>query len=219
VWGCFTAGESKIHHKIKEGWKMQVFKKKEILKDVLEKRRNVIDLIVEMKDLAGLAIDLGFSALLLQDKKLAEKIKELKEEMDIKQYEIEIECMLAASSPEQALGLTSVMRVASAVADISDAVNEIIDSVLRGIPPHPTIKEALKAAAETIDYVNIKTDSKVVGKTIDEVTKGLANVIGLKREEVWSYQPGGEERIRAKDVLIVSGGKRRVSEVIKELRK
>lgn len=198
---------------------MQVFKKKEILKDVLEKRRNVIDLIVEMKDLSGLAVDLGFSALLLQDKKLADKITELKEEMDIKQYEIEMECMLAASNVEQALGLTSVMRVASAVADISDAVNELIDSVLRGIPPHPIIKEALKAAAETIDYVNIKKDSKVVGKTIDEVTKGLVDVIGLKREDVWSYQPGGEERIKTKDFLIISGGKRRVSEVIKGLRK
>jgi uncharacterized protein with PhoU and TrkA domain len=198
---------------------MQVFKKKEIIKDVLDKRRNVIDLIVEMKDLAGLAIDLGFSALLLQDKKLAEKITELKEEMDIKQYEIEMECMLAASNVEQAMGLTSVMRVASAVADISDAVNEIIDSVLRGIPPHPIIKEALKAAAETIDYVNIRKDSKVVGKTIDEVTKGLASVIGLKREDVWSYQPKGEERIKAKDFLIISGGKRRVDEVAKELRK
>lgn len=198
---------------------MQVFKKKEILKDVIEGRRNVIDLIVEMKDLAGLAVDLGFSALLLQDKKLAEKITELKEEMDMKQYEIEIECMLAASNIEQALGLTSVMRVASAVAAISDAVNEIIDGVLRGIPPHPTIKEALKAAANTIDYVNIKKESKTVGKTIQEITKGLVDVIGLKREDVWSYQPGGDERIKAKDVLIISGGKRRVNEIIKELRK
>jgi uncharacterized protein with PhoU and TrkA domain len=198
---------------------MQVFKKKEILKDVLEKRRNVIDLIVEMKDLSGLAVDLGFSALLLQDKRLAEKITELKEEMDMKQYEIEMECMLAASNVEQALGLTSVMRVASAVADISDAVNEIIDGVLRGIPPHPIIKEALKAAAKTIDYVTIKKGSKVAGKTIDEVTKGMADIIGLKREDVWSYQPSVEERIKAKDVLIISGSKRRVSEVIKEMRK
>lgn len=198
---------------------MQVFKKKEIIRDVIEKRRNVIDLIVEMKDLAGLAVDLGFSALLLQDKKLAEKILELREQMEIKQYEIEMECMLAASNVEQALGLTSVMRVASAVSDISDAVNEITDGVLRGIPPHPTIKEALKAAAKTIDYVNIRKGSKTAGKTINEVTKELVDVIGLKRDDVWSYQPGGEERIKAKDILIISGGKRRVHELMKEIRK
>jgi uncharacterized protein with PhoU and TrkA domain len=198
---------------------MQVFKKKEIIRDVIEKRRNVIDLIVEMKDLAGLAVDLGFSALLLQDKKLAEKIMELSEQMEIKQYEIEMECMLAASNVEQALGLTSVMRVASAVADISDAVNEITDGVLRGIPPHPTIREALRAAAETIDYVSIKKGSKTSGKTINEVTKELVDVIGLKRDDVWSYQPNGEERIKAKDTLIISGSKRRVREVIKEMRK
>ena len=70
-----------------------------------------------------------------------------------------------------------------------------------------------------VDYVNIRKDSKTVGKTTQDVTKGLVDVIGLKREDVWSYQPGGDERIKAKDVLIISGGKRRVNEIIKELRK
>jgi uncharacterized protein with PhoU and TrkA domain len=198
---------------------MQEVDKKEILKDILEKRRNVIDLIVEMKNLAGLAVDLSFSALLLQDKKLAEKVKELKEEMEIKQYEIEIECMLAASNSEQALGLTSVMRVASAVADICDAVSDISDSILRGIPPHPTIKEALEAAAKTIDHVKVRKDAKSVGKTIEEITKGNVDIIGLNREEVWSYQPNRDERIKPGDFLIISGGKRKVAEVVKEFKK
>ena len=198
---------------------MQLHKKKEILDDILKKKRNIIDLIVEMKNLSGLATDLGFSALLLQDRKLAEKVKELQEEMDTKQYEIETECMLVAKNPEEALGLTSVMRVASAVAGFSGAVGELVDSVLRGIPPHPTVREALKSATDTIDQITVSRSSKIAGKTIEDVTKNLVDVVGLKREDSWIYQPKSDERVRAEDVLVLSGSKRKLNEVMKEMRK
>ena len=197
---------------------MQLHKKKEILDDILKKKRN-IDLIVEMKNLSGLATDLGFSALLLQDRKLAEKVKELQEEMDTKQYEIETECMLVAKNPEEALGLTSVMRVASAVAGFSGAVGELVDSVLRGIPPHPTVREALKSATDTIDQITVSRSSKIAGKTIEDVTKNLVDVVGLKREDSWIYQPKSDERVRAEDVLVLSGSKRKINEVTKDMRK
>lgn len=178
--------------------------KKEILKDILEKRRNVIDLIVEIKDLAGLAIDLGFSALLLQDKKLAEKVKDLEEQMTIKQYEIETECMLAASEPEEALGLTSVIRVASAIGDILNALRELTDIIIRGIPIHPAISEGFKAAAHAIEYVKITKNSKLAGKNIEHATKEGADVIGLRRNDTWSYLPAPEEKIKTGDELIIS---------------
>ena len=194
---------------------MQVHKKKEIIEDILGKRRNVIDLIVEMKNLSGLAIDLGFSALLLQDKKLAEKVKQLAGEMDTKQYEIQTECMLAASNPQEALGLTSVIRVASAVADISNAVNSLTDIILRGIPIHPTVSEALKTAAMNVDYIKVKKKTEIDGKSIEEIIKYGIEILGLKREDVWSYQPKMEERVRAEDMLIISGGKRSLDEIRK----
>ncbi len=178
--------------------------KKEILKDILEKRRNVIDLIVEMKDLTGLAIDLGFSALLLQDKKLAEKVKDLEEQITIRQYEIETECMLAASDPEEALGLTSVIRVASVISDILNALRELTDIVMRGIPIHPAISEGFKAAAHTIEYAKASKNSKLIDKNIEQITKNGIDVIGLKRNDVWYYLPKPEEKIKAGDELIIS---------------
>ncbi len=197
---------------------MQLHKKKEIMDDILKKKRNIIDLIVEMKNLSGLAIDLGFSALLLQDKKLAEKVMELQEEIDTKQYEIETQCMLAANNLEEALGLTSVMRVASAVTGVTSAVNEIVDSVHRGIPPHPTVREALKSAARTVDQITVSKNSKIIGKTVDGVTQNIVNLIGLKRDEIWIYQPEQDERIRAGDILVLSGDKKKLHEVIKQVR-
>jgi len=191
------------------------YKSDAILRD-LHEGRNVVDLIVEMKNMVNLAIALGFSALLMKDQKIVDKIHELEEEIDIRQYEVEAECMLATKTPKDALELTSVVRLSSALEDISNAIKELIDSLARGIPIHPTIMKGLKDSVEVADSVEIKKRSKMVGKTIAEFTEDHVNVIGLKRDEKWTYLPKREELIAAGDVLIVSGSRRSVAVTIKK---
>ncbi len=191
------------------------YQSEEILED-LQKGKNVVDLIVEMKNMVNLAIALGFSALLMQDKNLVKKIHDLEEEIDIRQYEIEAECMLATKTPKDALELTSVIRLSSAMEDISDAIKELIDSLSRGIPIHPTILKGLKDSMEVADYLEIKKRSKAVGKTLEVFTEGKVEVIGLRREEKWLYLPSREELIKPGDVLIISGRRRMVGEMSKK---
>jgi uncharacterized protein with PhoU and TrkA domain len=169
-----------------------------------------------MKNMVNLAIALGFSALLMKDEKLVEKIHELEEEIDIRQYEIEAECMLATKTPKDALELTSVLRLSSAMEDISNAIKELIDSLSRGIPIHPIILKGLKDSIEVADYLEIKKRSKAVGKTIEEFTEGTVNIIGLRRGDKWFYLPEREMTISSKDVLIVSGERKGVSSIIKK---
>ncbi len=192
------------------------YKSEKILEDILEKEKNVVDLIVEMKNMVNLAIALGFSALIMKDQKLVDKIHELEEEIDIRQYEIEAECMLATKSPKDALELTSVLRLSSAMEDISNAIKELIDSLSRGIPIHPTILKGLKDSIEVADYIEIRKNSKSVGKSIGEYTGGLVNVIGLKRNEKWMYLPEKDQTISPGDVLIVSGSRKSVASVLKK---
>jgi len=192
---------------------------KQIKKTILDDDTNIIDLIVEMKDLAGLVVDLGFSALLLQDKKLAERIIELEEDMNMKQYKIETLCMLAANNKQDALGLISVMKVAAAAENISNAIKELTDTILRGIKPHPIIGEALKASAETVDYINTGKKNKIIGKMIKDVTKGDVKVVGLKRNENWIYKPDEMSRIEPNDVIIFSGKKSVIHSLIKDIKK
>lgn len=191
------------------------YQSEEILEDLV-KGKNVVDLIVEMKNMVNLAIALGFSALLMQDKNLVKKIHDLEEEIDIRQYEIEAECMLATKTPKDALELTSVIRLSSAMEDISDAIKELIDSLSRGIPIHPTILKGLKDSMEVADYVEIKKRSKANGKTLEEFTEGKIEVIGLRRDEKWLYLPSREELIKPGDVLIISGRRRMVAEMSKK---
>lgn len=193
------------------------YKSEKILEDILEKDKNVVDLIVEMKNMVNLAIALGFSALIIKDKKIVDKIHELEEEIDVRQYEIEAECMLATKTPKDALELTSVLRLSSAMEDISNAIKELIDSVSRGIPIHPTILRGLKDSVEVADYVEVKKRSKVVGKTLAEFTDGKVSVLGLKRNEKWSYLPDKNDVISTGDVLILSGRKRSVESAKKRV--
>ena len=192
------------------------YKSEKILKDIMEKDTNVVDLIVEMKNMVNLAIALGFSALLMKDEKLVDKIHELEEEIDIRQYEIEAECMLATKTPRDALELTSVLRLSSAMEDISNAIKELIDSLSRGIHIHPTILKGLKDSVEVADYLEIKKRSKAIGKTLEDFTEGHVNIIGLKRDDKWLYLPEREELIASGDVLIVSGRRRSVANIMKK---
>jgi len=192
------------------------YSSEKILRDIMEKDKNVVDLIVEMKNMVNLAIALGFSALLMKDEKLVEKIHELEEEIDIRQYEIEAECMLATKTPRDALELTSVLRLSSAMEDISNAIKELIDSLSRGIPIHPTILKGLKDSVEVADYIEIGKRSKSVGKTIEEFTEGHVDVIGLKRDDKWLYLPEREDIIASGDVLIVSGQRKTVANIKKK---
>ena len=65
----------------------------------------------------------------------------------------------------------------------------------------------------------VRKNSKIIGKTVDGVTQNIVNLIGLKRDEIWIYQPEQDERIRAGDILVLSGDKKKLHEVIKQVRK
>ncbi len=90
---------------------------------------------------------------------------------------------------------------------------------MQGIKPHPIIAEALRSAAETVDYINVGKKNRIVGKSIKEITKGNISVIGLKRYDNWIHQPDGTTRIEPNDVLIFSGKKSNVHSVIKEIKR
>jgi len=192
---------------------------KDIKKSILDDDTNIIDLMVEMKNLAGLVVDLGFSAMLLQDRKLAERIKKLEEDMNLKLYKLETLCMLAANNKKDALGLVPVIKMAAAAEVISNGISELTDTILQGIKPHPIIGEALKSATETVDYFNVPKKSAIVGKRVKEIMRGSITIIGLKRNDNWIHQPEVTTVIEPNDTLIFSGRKSQLSVLLKEIKK
>ncbi len=182
----------------------------EIAEGALQKRRNVKDILVEMKDTSELIIDLAYSALLTNSTAIAEEVEDLEELMDNLQYEIEILCMLAARNPEEAADLTGIMHVARSAERISDAANDIVDVVIRGVGDHPVYQSLMDEAEEQVVKMVVNKGSALTGKTLGEYrlfSETGCYVRAVKRGGGWIYNPGKNTVVKEGDTLIVIGGK------------
>lgn len=119
-----------------------------------------LDLFLAMKDASELMVDLAYSALLFDDRRVAEEIHYLDEEMEDLHYELQqmaVQGVAAACDPgmediepvtvERALGL---LRLAGAVERISEAARSIADVTLRDIDPHPVLAESMRESDSTV---------------------------------------------------------------------
>lgn len=190
----------------------------EIVEESLAKKRNVKDILVEMKDKSELMIDLAYSALLTNSKKIAEEVCELEGEMDDLQYEIETMLMLATRTPEDAADLTGILHVAHAAENVSDAARDIVDIVLRGVGDHPIYKSFLDETEEQTVKIKVAEDSGLIDKTLGELR--LKNEIGcyiraIKRGSRWIYSPRKDNKIQKDDLLIVIGTEESVDKLEK----
>ena len=165
-------------------------------------------LLVEMKDTSELMVDLGYSAVLYDDYDLAMEVIRLEEKMDVYDYHVQMAAMLAARTVEDAEALSGVLQIASAAEIISNAAGDIASIVLlkMGIPSE--LKKELRQADETVARAVVGADSKVAGKTLDEIsfeTEAGMSVIAIRRGDSWIYDPELDAGIMAGDILFARG--------------
>ncbi|MHA2406292.1 MAG: potassium channel family protein [Candidatus Hermodarchaeia archaeon] len=80
----------------------------------------VRNLLVEMKNLSELMIDLAYSAVLFQDRGIAEEVMEMEKRVDYLSYHLLMSASLAIRDKEDAEQLAGVMKAASSANKISD---------------------------------------------------------------------------------------------------
>ncbi|HDD45854.1 MAG TPA: hypothetical protein ENG42_00110 [Candidatus Aenigmarchaeota archaeon] len=183
---------------------------KDIVEDLLERRKNVVDILKEMKALALVSIYTAFAALLTEDKELAKRVIKMSNELDVLQYQLEIEAMLAASNPRGAINLTGILRVGSGIEDISNSVKELVDPVLRDIPVEKSIVDAFRELG-IIKILDTRKIRDIVGKKVKEIEQMGARVIGIKFKGEWLYPIDLDEKIREGCIVVVSGNKNALS--------
>ncbi len=179
---------------------------KEIIDELLKRKKNVIGILKEMRTLTTVSLETAFAALLTQDKSLANKAIKLVEELEFLQYQLEIETMLAASNPKEALRMAGIYRVGASLANIADSVREICDPLLRDIPVEKTIVDAFLELG-TIKIIEVKENSKVMNKTIRDVEETGVRVIGIKKGNEWMMRPELSLTIEKDMTLVLSGPK------------
>lgn len=185
----------------------------DIVDEAIQKKKNVKDILVEMKDTSELMVDLAYSSLLTNSKAIAEEVVGLERRMDNLQYEIESMLLLAARTPDDAADLSGILHVAHASEDISDAAGDIVDIVIRGVGDHPLYKSFLDETEEQVVKITITKGCKTAGKTIGDLqisTRTGCFIRAIKRGANWIYNPGKKTKLQAGDIMIVVGNEEAV---------
>jgi uncharacterized protein with PhoU and TrkA domain len=188
----------------------------EIVEELLKEKKGVKETVTEMKNISELMVDLAYSALLFNNDRLAEEVHELEEEMNKLRFQIEINTMLAARTPEQAMKLEGILHVAAAAERISNAAKELAGVVLRDIEVHPALKAALEEADEVVEKFTIGSSSKLVGETVHELITDPeygVDIISIKRKGKWMFKVHDDEKLKANDTVIVTGFNERVEKL------
>jgi uncharacterized protein with PhoU and TrkA domain len=171
-------------------------------------KRNVKELLAESKDTSELMVDLAYAAVFFADPKLADEVDHLEELMERYIHNLRITTMLAARSPEDAEGLTSVLHIAGNIEQIADAAVEIsrVVSEVLGIPD--ALRADLLHADEVCGRVRVRNGSACVGRSLRDLelpTETGMWVIAIRRGSDWEFDPGPETVIGEDDVLLYRG--------------
>lgn len=180
----------------------------EISDEVVEEKKTLKEILVEMKDLSEAMTDLAYSSVLLNNKELAEEVMEMEEEMDKLRIEAEIKAMLSVRDQDDAEDMVAMLHIANAAESISDAAGNIVEVVLRGEGEHPILQGMLSEAEETIARAPVRGDSILANKTLGDLrlsTNTGMVVIAIRRGKKWSYRPKKTMTIKTGDILIAAG--------------
>jgi uncharacterized protein with PhoU and TrkA domain len=190
----------------------------DIVDQAISHKRNVKDILVEMKDTSELMVDLAYSALLTNSKDIADEVQVLEETMDNHRYEIEAMLLLSARTPEDAADLSGILHVVVAAEDIADAAEEIADVVLRGIGDHPIYQKMLGEAEEQVVKTKVASGSELIGKSLGGLrisSRTGCYIRAIRRGSAWIYNPDKDTKIFEGDILIASGSESAVDNLIK----
>jgi uncharacterized protein with PhoU and TrkA domain len=178
---------------------------------------SVRETLVEMKDLSELMIDLAYSSAIMDNKPLADEVVLLEKRMEDLVYVLNMNLMLSARTAKDAEALAGVQRVGALTNVISDAAGDIAALVLRGIKVHPVAKEVFERTEENLEHGTIIEGSILAEKSVDELhlaRKIGADIIAIKRGEVWHINPG-KEILMPEDVFVARGTQEGLESLIK----
>jgi uncharacterized protein with PhoU and TrkA domain len=167
-----------------------------------------VDVLVEMKNSAEVAVGLAYSSLLLQNRSLAAEVGALEARSDILHDELESWVLKAAPEARNTDVLRGLLRLAYAGEQIFDAARDMTWSVEQGEELHPVIQLALEETEEVTAEALVEDGSPAVGRSLKELqveTETGMFVLAVQRGRRWIYRPRPRFEFEAGDRLIAIG--------------
>jgi len=175
---------------------------------VLSDLDRAVDLLVEMKNSAEVAVGLAYSSLLFNDQALAAEVANLEVRSDAIHDELEswvLRSALEARNPDDLRGL---IRLASASEMIFDSAREMTRLVEQGEELHPVIAAALVESDEVGFETVVANGSPADGHSIKDLsieTETGMFVLAVQRGRRWFYRPKPLFVLEAGDRIIAIG--------------
>jgi uncharacterized protein with PhoU and TrkA domain len=167
-----------------------------------------VDILVEMKNSAEVAVGLAYSCLLLQEPALAAEVESLGARADTLHDEMESWVLKSAPEVSDTDELRGLLRLASAGEMIFDAARDMTWPVERGDELHPVIAMALEATEEVAAETRVEPGSHAQGRSLRELaleSETGMSVLAIQRGRRWIYRPRGVMTLEAGDRLIAIG--------------
>jgi uncharacterized protein with PhoU and TrkA domain len=175
-----------------------------------------VDILVEMKNSAEVAVGLAYSALLFRDPALAAEVSTLEARSDILHDELESWVLKAAPEARNTDELRGLLRLAYASEQIFDAARDMTWLIEKGEELHPVIQMALAESEEVAAETVVEKGSRAEGKSLKQLqleTETGMFVLAVQRGRRWIYRPRPRFELQAGDRVISLGPAEGVSEL------
>ncbi|MDQ4005209.1 MAG: potassium channel protein [Actinomycetota bacterium] len=167
-----------------------------------------VDILVEMKNSAEVAVGLAYSALLFAEPALAAEVATLETRSDTLQDDLESWVLRAAPEARNPDELRGLIRVAHASEAIFDAARSMTRLIEEGEEPHPVIAEAIFASDETSVETMVEPGSQADGTALKDLspeTEAGMFVLAVQRGRRWIYRPRPRFALESGDRVISIG--------------
>jgi uncharacterized protein with PhoU and TrkA domain len=167
-----------------------------------------VDILVEMKNSAEVAVGLAYSSLLFNDPALAAEVATLESRSDILHDELESWVLKAAPEARNVDELRGLLRLGYASESIFDAARDMTWLVEQGEELHPVIQMALEESEEVAAETVIESDSRAEGHSLKDLqleTETGMQVLAVQRGRRWIYRPRPRFELQAGDRVISIG--------------
>ncbi len=182
--------------------------------------RNVKEILVEMKDISELMIDLAFSAVMYDNKEMAEEVLALEEYMNELQRQARMTLVLSGRNREEAEQLLSIFSIVSGAEKISDAADDIATVVTGDMPVPAAFRAALTESYETTAKFSVSPGTVAPGTTVEsfETTHGTGSrIIAVRRGSDWLFDPADSVVLQEEDTIFVRGPQESVQALYQDM--
>jgi uncharacterized protein with PhoU and TrkA domain len=169
-----------------------------------------VDILVELKNAAEVAVGLAYSAILFDDVGLAREVSGLEDLCDDLYYQLQGWVLRAASDldDDEIDELRGLLQIGHSSERITDAAQEMTRLAESSDETHPVVAVALREADEIVADAFVTEGAQAEGRALRELsleTETGMYVLAIQRGGRWIYRPRGTQRLQAGDRLMATG--------------